>query len=306
MATSEQTFDVAVASSDCTVPPCLPPLRRRLPALMLALGSMMGAVAPAKADISSFTVYHSNSYTQDASGLSAADASVQAIIVSNVKGEFDGGTATAPDGSVYAVINQSSAGYPFDQFGAYFGPQTFGSFTASLGNSVTLSTASASLSYTSDHYPDIAPQVANYAALQHFDPTLDNSIVLTSGFAVPGDATSASTTFFIYDEQTNDRLLQYSLDPGATVFVVPANTASPGEAIGYYFESDINYAVTVNGVVDTNIYRRITTGEINAALPVPEPSSWVMMLAGFAALTAQGACRRRRQAAAAVSPRATI
>jgi len=260
--------------------------------LILALASTLGLVAPAMAEISSFTVYHSNSYTQDASGLSAPVASVEATVMSDVKGEFDGGTVTAPDGSVFTVLDQSSASYPFDQFGAYFGPQPFGTFTADLANSTTHATGSASLSYTADHYPDVAPQVANYAALQHFDPTRDNGIVLASGFAVPAGATSASTTFFIFDENTSARLLQYSLTPGETVFDVPANTASPGEAIGYYFESDIDDAVTVDGVVDTNVYRQITTGEINAAL-VPEPSTWLMMLAGFAALAAAGARRRR-------------
>lgn len=264
--------------------------------LVLA-GSTLVIAAPAQADITDFFVYHSESYTQDASGLSAAVASVQATLLSNVKGEFDGGTVTVPDGSVYTVLNQSNPGYPFDQFGAYFGPQSFGTFTANLSNSVTLATGSASLSYTSDHYPDVAPEVSNYAAMQQFDPTKDNSIVLTSGFTVPGGATDASTTFFIYDETTSDRLLQYSLAPDATVFDVPANTASPGEKIGYYFESDIDYATTVDGVNDTNIYRDITTGDINAASGAPEPSTWVLALVGFAGLGAFGL--RRGKAAPA-------
>ena len=271
--------------------------RRTLPALVLAAGSTIAIAAPAQADINEFIVYHSQSYTQDALGLSAATSSVEATVLANVKGQFDGGTVTAPDGSVYTVINQSSPGYPLDQFGAYFGPQPFGTFTANLSNSVTLATGSASLSYTSDHYPDVAPQVSNYDALQHFDPAKDNSIVLTSGFSVPPDATGASTTFYIYDEATSDRLLQYSLAPGATVFDVAANTASFGEKIGYYFEFDINYNTTdANGVTDINVYRDITTGDINAAASaVPEPSTWAMMLAGFAGLAAASAGRLRRR-----------
>ena len=262
--------------------------------LVLAAGSTILIATAAQADINEFFVYHSQSYTQDASGLSSGVAGVQATIFSNVKGEFDGGTVTAPDGSVYSVLNQSSPGYPLDQFGAYFGPQSFGTFTASLTNSVTLATASANFSYTSDHYPDVAPQVSNYAALQHFNPARDNSIVLTSGFTDPGDEYAASQTFFIYDETTNLRLLQYSLAPGATVFDVPANTASPGEKIGYYFESDLDYATTVNGVLDVNIYRKITTGDINAASGVPEPSTWGMLALGFAGLGFIGASRDRR------------
>ncbi len=275
-------------------PSGLPLSRRTFLALAFAAGLTMGIVAPAKADITSFTVYHSYSYTQDAMGLSAGVPGVQAIVISNVNGEFNGGTVSAPDGSVYTVLNQSSPGYPFDQFGAYFGPQPFGTFTANLSNSVTSATGSANLVYTADHYPGIAPQVSNYAALQHFDPTQDNSIVLTSGFSVPAGATAASTTFFIYDENTNVRLLQYSLDPGATVFDVPANTASFSETIGYYFEVDFDYAVTVNGVTNTDVYRKITTGDINAAA-VPEPASWAMMLAGCAAVVAKSARRLRRR-----------
>ena len=124
--------------------------------LVLAAGSTIVIAEPARADITDFIVYHSKSYTQDASGLSAAVLGVQATVLSNVKGEFDGGTVTAPDGSVYTVLNQSNPGYPFDQFGAYFGPQPFGTFTANLSNSMTLATGSASLSYASDHYPDVA------------------------------------------------------------------------------------------------------------------------------------------------------
>lgn len=263
--------------------------------LVLAAGAMLLVAAPARADISHFIVYHSQSFTQDASGLSAPVAGVETITVTSANGEFDGGTVTAADGSTYAPIDVSSPGYPFGQFDAYFAPQPFGTFTVSLSNAVTAATESASLSYTADHYPDVAPQVSNYAALQAFDPTKDNTIVLTSGFTVPADATDASTTFYIYDEATNDRLLQYSLSSASTAFDVPANTATPGEMIGYYFESDIDYDTTVGGVVDTNVYRKITTGEINATPGVPEPATWAMMLVGFVGVAAASRRRSRRQ-----------
>jgi hypothetical protein len=252
----------------------------------------------AQASISDFLVYHSNSFTQNASGLSAPIASTEAVVTTSVNGEFTGGSVSAPDGSVNAVTDESSPGYPFGQFGAFMGPQPFGTFTANLSNSVTLETASATLSYTADHYPNLAPKVSNYAALQHFDPTKDNAIILTSGFISPADATDASETFFIFDEATDLRLLQYSLPAGATVFDVPANTASLGEHIGYYFESDIDYDTMVNGVLDVNVYRDITTGEINAAtvVGVPEPATWAMLLLGVAGV---GAVLRRRAAFAA-------
>lgn len=263
--------------------------------LVLATSATIWIAAPARADITDFIVYHSKSYTQNASGLSAGIASVETTTITSGYADFDGGSVTAPDGAVAPVINQSSPGYPFGQFGAYFGPQPFGTFTVNLSNSATFATGSATLSYTSDHYPAAPPQVGNYAALQHFDPTKDNSLVLTSGFSVPGDATDASTTFYIYDEATLDRLLQYSLAPGATVFDVPANTANLGEKIGYYFESDIDYDTTAGGVLDVNVYRDITTGEINAASAVPEPSTWAMMLVGFAGVAAASARRARRR-----------
>jgi hypothetical protein len=262
--------------------------------LALAAASTILIAAPARPAIVDFYVYHSLSYTQDASGLSAPDTSVQSIILTDVNGEFDGGSVTGPDASVASVIDVSGPGYPVGQFDAYLGPQPFGTFTVNLSNSVTSATGSASLTYDADHYPDVAPEVSNYAALQHFDPSVDNSIVLTSGFTPSGDETSASTTFFIYDETTDARLLQYSEPPGTTVFDVPALTASPGEKIGYYFESDIDYDVNVDGVLDDNIYRDITTGEINAAVsPAPEPSTWAMMLVGFGGL---GALLRLRRA----------
>lgn len=270
--------------------------------LTLALGaaSTMLIVAPAQAAIVDFDVYHSLGYTQDASGLSTPVANVQATVFTDVKGEFDNGSVTAPDGSVAPVINQSSPGYPFDQFGAYLGPQTFGTFTANLSNSATSATGSANLVYLADHYPNVAPEVSNYAALQHFDPTKDNSIILKSGFTTPGSETSAETIFFIFDETTSARLLQYSASPGTTVFDVPAFTATPSEKIGYYFESDIDYNVAAGGVSDVNIYRDITTGEINAAVSsVPEPSAWAMMLVGVGGLGA--AMRLRRKLSGAVA-----
>jgi hypothetical protein len=266
--------------------------------LALAAASTMLIATPGHAAITDFIVYHSLSYTQDASGLSAPVASVQASVLTNVKGEFDGGSLTAPDASVSPFTNVSSAGYPFDQFNAYAGPQPFGTFTANLSNSVTAATGSASLAYGADHYPNVAPQVSNYAALQHFDSTKDNSIVLTSGFTPPGDETSASETFFIFDEMTLARLLQYSVSPGTTVFDVPAFTATPSEKIGYYFESDIDYDVQNGGVLDVNVYRDITTGEINAAVSsAPEASVWALLLFGFGGLGA--ALRARRKLAAA-------
>ena len=276
------------------------PARIHLKSAGLATGFVLSASsmlisAPAKADISDFIVYISQSSTQDASGLSAPELTAEATLVTNIKGEFDGGTVTSPDGSVYSVLNQSSPAYPFDQFGAFFAAQPFGTFAAQLTNSVTLAAASTSLAYSVDHYPDVAPQVSNYAALQHFDPTQANAIMLTSGFNVPGGANDASTTFFIYDENTNTRLLQYSSSPGTTVFDVPANTAVPGEKIGYYFESDINFVGSTDGLPNTTIYRKITTGEINAAL-VPEPATWALMLVGSLGL---GVLRLRGRASGA-------
>jgi hypothetical protein len=265
----------------------------------LALAAVTATMAtPAQAQISDFLVYHSNSFTQNASGLSAPIASTEAVVISSVNGEFDGGTVSAPDGSVNAVIDESFTGYPLGQFGANMKPQPFGTFTANLSNSITGATATASLSYTADHYPNLAPKVSNYAALQHFDPTKDNAIILNSGFDVPPGASSASETFVIFDTGTDLRLLQYTLAPGATIFDVPAGIASLGEHIGYYFESDIDYATTVNGVDDVNIYRDITTGEINAAsvAGVPEPATWAMLLLGVGAV---GAALRRRAASAA-------
>ena len=265
--------------------------------IALAAASTILVAAPAQAAITHFIVYHSQSFTQDASGLSAPVLGVETVTITGANGEFDGGSVTSPDGSVYAAIDVSSPGYPFGQFDAYFGPQPFGTFTVNLRDSATLAADSASLSYTADHYPDIAPQVGNYAALQSFDPTRDNSIVLTSGFTVPADATDASTTFYIYDIASSNRLLQYSLSPSATVFDVPANTATLGEKIGYYFESDIDYDTTVGGVVDTNVYRKITTGYINAAATpgVPEPSTWAMMLVGVGGVAAASRARSRRR-----------
>ena len=60
--------------------------------LALAAASTILIASPAQAAIVDFYVYHSLSYTQDASGLSAPVASVQATILTDVKGEFDGGS----------------------------------------------------------------------------------------------------------------------------------------------------------------------------------------------------------------------
>ena len=259
--------------------------------IVAAVGAIAVSTA-AHAGITNFILYHSNTATQTGAGLSPEVASLQAVGLSSGGNDFDGGAITSPDGTVTPIFAED-----FGTFGYYRGdPVThpFGVYTLNLTNSVTHTTGSVSTDYTADYYPSTAPLVSNYDALQHFNPLVDTTVTLASGFTADPGAADTGTTFYIADEVTNQRLLELIEPASTTSFFVPANTAMPGEKLGFYFEFDVDRAYTdpATGLPTTNEFRNITVGDINAATTVPEPMSWALMVAGFGVV---GCSIRRRQ-----------
>ena len=84
--------------------------------------------------------------------------------------------------------------------------------------------------------------------------------------------------------------------PSYGSFALPNNTSSPGELLTLTITDPTALAAINQDIVDGTLG---FGGNISAAVGTPEPSTWVMMLAGFAGLGFVAHCRSAKRRAAA-------
>jgi PEP-CTERM motif len=181
-----------------------------------------------------------------------------------------------------------TGGYVFDLTGGTMGPAFF------------------SFNYDGDGYAN-TPQLAaaSFSALQDLNAaapiTLDFNPMDVSPNATPG----ANNIFFSI-VNTSDNMAVFSspaLPTTATSVTIPGGRLLPGQSYTFdlLFDDRITGTDPDSGVFVTQFYDTHTFGSFStAAGAVPEPTTWAMMLIGFAGLGFAG-YRASRKGASAVA-----
>ena len=110
-------------------------------------------------------------------------------------------------------------------------------------------------------------------------------------FLVNPNATSGAI-YFTIDNASGAAVFSNTLDSSATSVTIPGGTLLAGESYTFDLLFDDRIAGEVDGIGTTQFYDTHTYGTFTTA--VPEPSTWAMLLFGFAGL---GYARYRRRGA---------
>jgi hypothetical protein len=180
-----------------------------------------------------------------------------------------------------------TGGYVFDLTGGTKGPTTF------------------SINYDGDAYAN-TPQLAaaSFSALQDLNAAAPITLVFNPMDVSP-NATPGANNIFFSVVNTSDNMTVFSspaLPTTATSVTIPGGQLLPGESYAFdlLFDDRITGTNSDSGVFLTQFYDTHTFGFFSTG--VPEPSTWAMMLIGFAGLGCAG-YRASRKSASAVAKR---
>jgi PEP-CTERM motif len=143
-----------------------------------------------------------------------------------------------------------------------------------------------SQNYAGDAYSN-TPLVTNFSALQGLNAA-DAFTVDLNGMVVSPNATPDANNiyFFIYNASTNAQVFSDAGPPTVTDFVIPGGTLAAGTSYYYNLVYDDRIVGTTSGdspITLTQFYDIGTAGDFStAAGAVPEPSTWAMLIIGFA------------------------
>ncbi len=180
-----------------------------------------------------------------------------------------------------------TGGYVFDLTGGTKGPTTF------------------SINYDGDAYAN-TPQLAaaSFSALQDLNAAAPITLVFNPMDVSPNATPSANNIFFSI-VNTSDNMTVFSsaaLPTTATSVTIPSGQLLPGQSYAFdlLFDDRITGTNPNSGVFLTQFYDTHTFGFFSTG--VPEPSTWAMMLIGFAGLGFAG-YRASRKSASAMAKR---
>jgi PEP-CTERM motif len=139
---------------------------------------------------------------------------------------------------------------------------------------------------------------ASFSALQGMAAGADLTLDFNS-FEVSPDATDNDLFFSITNLSTGTVVFSPPLAVDATSVTIPAGTLAGGQSYSF----DLNFSGRIGpdtDVAETEFYDTHTDGSFSTAggSPVPEPSTWAMMLIGFAGLGYAGYRGSRKKNAA--------
>ena len=254
----------------------------------------------ARADTITGFVFNNESYTQTSN---AAPTSPTGYFFSigatfTTPGSFTSASAAYPGpGSPLDLPPLSSTDFNYNSaqyatLTALHNDFPFGTYTIT-----TVPTETSAISYTSDNFTTTIPYLTNLNSLSASNPTQPFTVDFNSFTKLP-DASEGFTFFSIYDLTTSTPVLNDGfLDPSTVSALIPANTLVAGNQ--YAFELDFSnrfdFGLDPNNLTFSTLGFDVRTdGTFTLSPGVPEPSTWVMMLIGFAGLGFAGYSRSKK------------
>jgi hypothetical protein len=256
------------------------------------------AATPALADTITGTIFNNIVYEQTSNSPPAGPPTNFFSIGANenTAGDYTSASATYPGtGSPQNLPPLGSAAFNFNS--GLFSNQAdlhtaypFGFYTVTATNGAI--STSAFINYTANLFTNSVPFVTNFSSLAGLDPTKNFTVDYNS--FTPAVGSSEGFTFFT---------IFGAFDAGfqsntTTSSLVPANTLAPNTT----YEFQLDYSDRLHGGPDDNGnfteqgFDVRTLGFFTTGVgAVPEPSTWAMMILGFAGVGVM-AYRRRRQA----------
>lgn len=253
-------------------------------------GLAMGFVSPAHAGLTDAFTFRNIAYTQT-SGVAptiptgfffSAGANTAAA------GDFDGASLTYPGpGSPLTLPLVSPTEFlaqpGFPTKAAMDAAFPFGSYVITATNSVTMTSQTATLSYTADAYTADIPALtaASFAALQGLDTTKPLTVQFNSFTSNPL-ATDAFTFFSVFGSSAGCGFLS----PSSTSCTIAADALMPATTYDFELDFDDRIQAVVGGVLQGVNFDVRTDGSFTtAALPVPEPGGLLVLAGGLLGLT---------------------
>lgn len=261
----------------------------------LSIACVLGAAGGASAAVNEIDIGINPTYQQtDGTTVVSTGGFFAARAFLDSASDFDGGTVVFPGGGSPITLTPASGatlafGDSAATLAALNAAYPFGTYSFTVNNSVTSATQSASLNYTvaADSLSVPTLTAASFNQLQG----LHAGSGFTFNFNAFDQNPNANVAFIFLDVTDTDGndLFSQALDPSTTSIFMPGGTLAAGKAYNFdlLFDSRIEGK---DGDVPTSIFFDThTMGAFTTA--VPEPSTWAMMMLGFAGL---GAILRRR------------
>jgi hypothetical protein len=155
-----------------------------------------------------------------------------------------------------------------------------GTYTATLSNSVSGATASASLQYSPDAIPNAAPVItpATLPGFKLLNPAQPYTLAFNSFTADP--QATKSYTEVEYQSSDGNQTVDLFLPPGTTSYTIPANTLEPNMQYFAYlnFENDFNGTDGPTTTIQQSYMLTQFSFNTGASVVVPEPTG--LALAG--------------------------
>jgi hypothetical protein len=271
--------------------------------LMMSGGlGLSGATSAVAADPTDGDIYDNALYDQTSNSQPSAAVGYFLDIGTffGVPGDYTSATATYPGPSSPLSppsVSTTEFNYGSSLYSTLAGLHAdfrFGTYTIAATGPAGTSTAT--IDYKADDFDSAVPYLTNFSSLAGLN-TLQSFTVEFNSFT-PNPSVSEGFTFFtVYNFNTGVPVYsQGFLSPSATSVVIPGDVLSPGTK--YSFELDFSdrligaYDPIGNSFSEPGFDLR-TDGSFTTRASVPEPSTWAMMLLGFAGLGYSGYLRAR-------------
>jgi hypothetical protein len=279
--------------------------------LMMSGGlGISGATSAVAADPTAGNIYDNASYDQTSNSQPSAAVGYFFDIGTffGVPGDYTSATATYPGPSSplsLPAVSTTEFNYGSSLYSTLAGLHAdfpFGTYTIAATGPAGTSTTT--IDYKADDFDSAVPYLTNFSSLAGLNPL--HSFTVDFNSFTPNPSVSEGFTFFtVYNFNTGVPVYsQGFLSPSATSVVIPGDVLSPGTK--YSFELD--FSDRLNGAYDPigNSFSEPgfdlrTDGSFTTRASVPEPSTWAMMLLGFAGLGFVGYRRAQRGRASAIS-----